>query len=108
MKTLLAAILLIAFLSISFSDNYCVGATANFTCNQSVTESCTLNGDMAINGSNCFSITASNLVIDCNGYTLTGNKTINGYAVYGVPRSNLTVQNCIFNNWREAVYVYDI
>ena len=53
----------------------------------------TLQNDVSINGSTCFTITANNITLDGNGYTINGNKTSGTYGVYASGRNNLTIKN---------------
>jgi hypothetical protein len=66
-----------------------------------------MTGNVSINGATCFTITASNVTLDCNGYSITGNNTTTTYGVYtnqtgGI--SNLTVKNCAISNFKAAVW----
>ncbi len=61
----------------------------------------TLSGNIAINGATCFSISAANVTIDCNGYSITGNNTASTYGVYSTAY-NTTVKNCNINGFTWA------
>jgi len=55
----------------------------------------------------CFSVTAQNVTLDCNGYWInysTGG-TANTYGVYSTGRDNITIKNCnIFDgNWTSSI-----
>jgi hypothetical protein len=50
----------------------CFGATHNFTCGDTITESCTLTCNLKSNGT-CFTIGADNITIDGAGHSITGN-----------------------------------
>ena len=63
----------------------------------------TLTGNASINGSTCFTITAANVTLNCNGNTITGNNTSTTYGVYST-QLNTTVQNCIISNFTAAIY----
>ena len=50
-------------------------------------------------------VTASNVVLDLNGYTLTG--TNGGYGVYGSDANSVTVQNGTINGFFLGIYFQD-
>jgi parallel beta-helix repeat protein len=81
----------------------CVGATKQFACGDSVTESCTLNGHMASAGT-CLTITANNVTIDGAGYTITGDKT--GKAVTTMVHDNIVVRNLLVKNFYAGIDLY--
>lgn len=80
-------------IGISNATNYCVGASANYTCGGTIAQSCTLNGNL-----NCsetaFIIGASNIVVDGAGYQLAGQDS--GGTSYGFSLGtydNVTIKN---------------
>ncbi|MFA5077461.1 MAG: LamG-like jellyroll fold domain-containing protein, partial [Candidatus Micrarchaeia archaeon] len=81
----------------------CIGATASFTCGQNVNESCTMNGDLNATGTNCFNVTASNVSINCAGFTISGNNTFNTQGVYTTV-FNTSVRNCNINGFDVGIY----
>jgi parallel beta-helix repeat protein len=81
----------------------CVGATKTFSCGDSVTESCTLNGHMASTGT-CFTITTNNVTIDGDGYSITGDKT--GKAVTTMVHDNITVKRLNIKNFYSGIDLY--
>jgi parallel beta-helix repeat protein len=76
-------------------------SNAVYTLNQSVT-----------NTRGCFNITASNVVLDCAGFTInySSNGTI-GYGIHVINRNNITIQNCTIlegvatNNGKYAIFM---
>ncbi|MDD5337570.1 MAG: hypothetical protein PHS02_03750, partial [Candidatus ainarchaeum sp.] len=76
--------LILAFLmsAVFAVSNVCVGATQNFTCGDTVTESCTLDGNISIDDSTCFSIGANDIELDCAGFTISGNGAPSAYGIY--------------------------
>jgi len=62
----------------------------------------TLNTSVAINGSTCLTISASNITLDCAGYSITGNNTTSTYGVYS-SQFNTTIKNCIISNFSEGI-----
>lgn len=78
----------------------CVGATKQFACGDSVTESCTLNGHMASQG-DCLTVTVNNVTIDGAGYSITGDKT--GIGVGTQFHDNLTVRNLSLKNFFRGI-----
>lgn len=95
-------LLLLCLASVSFSAGACIGATTNFTCGSSVTESCTLNESITSAGT-CLTVTANNVTIDCAGYSITGTNSSGNYGVVSTV-SNTTVKNCIISNEQFAIY----
>ena len=52
----------------------------------------------------CFTITASNVTLDCNGYTITGNNT--DYGVFLNNSNSSKVKNCNVGNFSDGFYLY--
>jgi len=79
------------------------GGTTACTCGDSLTSSRTLNSSDTLTGctGNGLNIGASDIVLDCAGYTITSNNST-GHGVYiGYGLSNITIKNCTisaFNN----------
>ena len=55
-------------------EGACVGATQCFTCGDTVTESCTLNGDMTCKSGHGLIVGAGDIIIDGNDYKITGSE----------------------------------
>lgn len=81
----------------------CRGATKDFVCGDSVTESCTLTNHMVSKG-NCFTVTANNVTIDGARYSITGDKT--GTAVSTLVHDNLTVKRLNIRNFYYGINLY--
>jgi len=79
----------------------CVGATANFTCGQTVTQSCTLNGNLSCNGT-AFAIGAPSIVVDGDGFTIAGNGSGAGINNSG-GHDAVTIQEFIIANFTNGV-----
>jgi len=82
----------------------CIGATTNFTCGDTVTESCTLNQSESCNG-NGFNITTASVILNCSNYNITGNGTEKNY--YGIITKdvdNVTVKNCQIKNFTWGIH----
>ena len=79
-------------------QNCCIGATDSFACGDVVNESCTMNGNLSMSGG-CLTAGASNLIIDCAGYSIDGiDQSGNGISADGL--DNITIKNCdIYNNY---------
>ncbi|MBU0586650.1 right-handed parallel beta-helix repeat-containing protein, partial [Candidatus Micrarchaeota archaeon] len=87
-------------------DKYgCVGEHYTYACNETVNESCTMNTNLEINDSHCFTIGNNSVKIDCAGFTITGNKATNKYGVNINTRSNITVENCNFVNYQYGIVI---
>ena len=79
----------------------CIGATQNFTCGDTITESCTLSCNLNSNGT-CFTIGANNITIDGAGHSITGNSTGNGIDVTGI--NNVTIKNITIYNFTDGIW----
>jgi len=63
----------------------------------------------------CFTVTASNVTLDCNGFTVNYSGTTTGYGVYANSANNFTVKNCFVNQTNastaiknaHAIYFYN-
>ena len=51
----------------------------------------------------CFTVTASNVTLNCNGYSLTGSNVSSSYGVYS-NQAYTTVQNCNISNFDTGIY----
>ena len=80
----------------------CNNGAYNYTCGQTVNESCTLNCNLTSNGT-CFTIGASNITIDGNGFSITGNTSGNGINVTG--RNNVTIKNFKIYSFSAGIYL---
>ncbi|MEW6722740.1 MAG: right-handed parallel beta-helix repeat-containing protein, partial [Candidatus Micrarchaeota archaeon] len=59
-------------------------------------------------GTACVYITASDIVLDCNGFPITNNGTIFSVGIIASLASNVTVQNCpSVSNYTNGVYIYN-
>jgi hypothetical protein len=63
-----------------------------------------LTQNVSIDGSTCFTITAPNVTLDCNGYSITGNNSSTTYGIYS-NQLNTTVKNCQISNFTYASYL---
>lgn len=79
----------------------CVGATTNFTCGDTITESCTLNSNLT-SAASCLIIGADDVVVDGAGYNITGPGA--NYGVYFQNQNNITVKNLIIDNFARGIY----
>ena len=72
----------------------CVGETRTFVCGDTITESCTFNGDIDSSTKFGFAIGADNIVVDGNGYSLIGPGEQSGEeAIHCEGHSNVTIKN---------------
>jgi len=62
----------------------------------------TLNASTSIDGSTCFTVTAANVTLDCNGFNVVGNNTGSTYGIY-TNQLNTTVRNCNIGNFAAAL-----
>ena len=65
----------------------------------------TMNASSSINGSNCFSVTASNITLNCNGFSIFGNNTTSTYGIY-TNKNGTIIKNCNVAGFYDAV-VFD-
>ena len=79
----------------------CIGATTNFSCGDTVTESCTLNQSSSSSG-NCFTIGANDLIIEGASYTITGDAS--GSGIYMDGKANISIKNIIIENFDYGIY----
>ena len=63
----------------------------------------TLGSNVSITGATCFNIQATNITLDCNGYTITGNNTSDTYGIYS-NQFNATIANCNILNFSHGIY----
>ncbi len=64
----------------------------------------TIINNLTSSGATCFTITSSNVTIDCNSHSITGDSTSNTYGVYST-YVNTTIKNCIFSNFTTSIYL---
>ena len=88
--------------SVSASPCGCDTGTYNYTCGETVNESCTLNCDLTSSGT-CFTIGADDITIDGAGHSITGDATGNGINVTG--RNNVTIKNLNIYNLSHGIYL---
>lgn len=89
------------FIILSYSV-YAVDINACATLNSANTVY-NLNASVSHTTSQCFSITAANITLDCNGYNITGNNSANIYSISSLSASSI-IKNCNFIN--ESGFVY--
>jgi len=64
-----------------------------------------LDRNLTFSGAKAITVTASNVVLDLNGYTLTG--TNGGYAIFGSNANSVTVQNGTINGFFAGIEFED-
>jgi len=65
----------------------------------------TLSGNVLINGDTCFTINASGINLNGNGYSITGNGTVGTYGVYINSTSNSTIGNFTITNFFNGINI---
>ncbi|ODS37640.1 MAG: hypothetical protein A7315_03925 [Candidatus Altiarchaeales archaeon WOR_SM1_79] len=80
----------------------CDNGTYNYTCGETIMDSCTLNCNL-FSFDTCFTIGASNIVIDGNEYTVTGIR--HGDGIYANGRNSVTIKNFNVYNFDSGVYL---
>jgi len=81
----------------------CIGTNANFSCGQTITESCSLVTDINASG-RCFTIGASNIVVDGNNHKLIGSGSGEAFFFSG-SYNNITLKNFAAQNFGYGVYL---
>ncbi|MFH1721615.1 MAG: right-handed parallel beta-helix repeat-containing protein [Candidatus Altiarchaeota archaeon] len=74
---------------VSSASAVCVGSTQNYSCGETITESCTLNSNLNTTGT-CFTIGVDDVLLNGAGYQITGDDGGVDMYIYGV---NVTGQN---------------
>ena len=67
-----------------------------------ITNYLVLTSNITVNGT-CFTVTADNIEIDCNGYTVTGNSSGKAFDLTNI--IGVTIENCNLNNFSTGIYV---
>ena len=89
--------------SANADDCGCVGITRTFGWGDTITESCTLNCDLA-SDETCWTVGSDNLIIDGAGYTISClNRDGNSYGIHLDGRSNVTIQNIGIEEFNEGI-----
>ena len=83
----------------------CKGKTKTFTCGQTVTESCTLKGNIASKRGTCFTVNSRGITINCAGYSISGNNRAGTYGIKITGRGGNTIQNCRITGFESGIYL---
>ncbi len=91
--------------SINYSSNLTIqdGSSVLF-CKTLTTagQTYSLGQNVSISGSTCFTISAQNITLNCNGYSITGNNSTSTYGVYST-QFNTTIKNCQIRNFSYGI-----
>jgi hypothetical protein len=64
-------------------------------------------GNVTINDSTCFTVSAANVTIDCYGYTITGNNASGTYGIHAsLGSGQVSIKNCNIVDFETGVYVW--
>ncbi len=92
----------------------CVGATRNFTCGDTITESCTMNGNIFLDseiGLPCFEFGNDDLTLDCNGYGIFTNSleysNPNPMGIFSFSKKGISIFNCTFSGFVFGAYFHN-
>lgn len=97
---------LLFFASMSYAA--CIGATANFSCGDTVTESCVLNESMTIDDADCLLVSTADVEIDCAGFTISTTTSGKGIAFStGMTTPAYGVKNCVINSAERGISLVD-
>ena len=64
----------------------------------------TMQANASATGESCFNITATNITLDCNGFSITGNSAAGMVAVYS-NSSNTTIKNCVISGFANGIAI---
>ena len=85
-----------------------IKVTAVRQVNVTIPASCPINNTnsnvrLTQNSTQCFNITADNIIFDCSGNWLVGRQYDNQYAIMADNRKNITVKSCFFANHSRGI-----
>jgi len=60
-----------------------------------------MSANVSIDNATCFTVTAENVTLDCNGHSITGSNTGNG--IYS-NQDYTAIKNCVINNFGTGIY----
>jgi len=83
----------------------CIGADYNFTCGDTINQSCTMNANISDDGNSCFNVEGDNLIIDLNGFTISGNQTNMTIGINSTNNNNLTITNGYINGFYAGIFL---
>jgi hypothetical protein len=63
----------------------------------------TMINNIASTSSTCITFGASNILLDCAGYSITGNQSVNAYGILANGYDNITIRNCLITGYRLAI-----
>jgi len=93
----------ITFDVLSFTGYAASGTSAITACqNINTPGEYNLGTDLATGGT-CFNITASNVTLNCNGFTLTGTNGSDTFGVNVTNSTNVTVRDCTFRHFESGL-----
>ncbi|MFC1742202.1 right-handed parallel beta-helix repeat-containing protein, partial [Nanoarchaeota archaeon] len=86
-------------------SNYSVGELY-LNCGETINSSINLTRDISISGAgNCLTVGASDIIIDCAGFTMDGTDAGGSYGVFSdVDWSNVTVRNCNISDFNYGIF----
>lgn len=53
----------------------------------------------------CINISASDVVLDCQGYRITGSRTANTHGINSSVFNNITIKNCFIANFSDGIFL---
>ncbi|MEM4714440.1 MAG: right-handed parallel beta-helix repeat-containing protein, partial [Candidatus Nanoarchaeia archaeon] len=51
----------------------------------------------------CIDIQASDVILDCNGFSITGNNVAGTKGIFSNSNNNITIKNCIISNYEDGI-----
>ncbi|VVC00334.1 Right handed beta helix region [uncultured archaeon] len=63
-----------------------------------------LSGNLSVNNSTCITVNASDVAIDCGGFTLTGSNSSGTYGIYAFLANRTNVSNCNVQIFTAGIY----
>ncbi|MBS3069653.1 right-handed parallel beta-helix repeat-containing protein, partial [Candidatus Micrarchaeota archaeon] len=99
--------------SVSCADSYGNIANTSAILSHNITACASLDttntvyrlGNDVTSAETCFTITASNVTLDCQGNAISGENATNTYGAYS-DQQYTTIKDCIISNFSSAIYYY--
>ena len=81
-----------------------IGGPALNCSNLNIKGTYNLTNNVSINGGTCFTVTAENVTLNCNGFSIIGDNTLGTYGIY-TNKYNTTIQNCVISGFDVPILV---
>ena len=95
----------------TFYNSYaCIGSSLNFVCGDSITQSCSLNGNLSTSG-NCFIINTNSITLNGNKYTIKGDGIGFDSGILStddLPKSAMIITNLTISNFYYGINLNEL